>query len=195
MSPLLGIWASGQQAGQIIGTSFEPIATTTVGAGGAASVTFSSIPSTYTHLQVRLLAKSSDTGSGGSDNLVMSINSDTTYTNYRNHYLDGNGSAVAAGSIQASGFYSYVSDIANSYSGAASMFGGAIIDILDYTNTNKYKTIRSINGTDRNGAGSVNLLSSLWINTNAVTTLTFNCVTGTSISQYSSFALYGVKGS
>lgn len=34
-------------------TDYDSIATTTVGAGGAASITFSSIPSTYQHLQIR----------------------------------------------------------------------------------------------------------------------------------------------
>lgn len=192
MSPILGIWASAQQ-GTFSG-SFESIATVTVGAGGASSVTFSSIPSTYKHLQIRVMAKSTDTGTVGVDNLIMSFNSDTTYTNYRSHYLDGNGSAVASGSIQASGYYIYASDIANSKTGQTSMFGVAVIDILDYANTNKNKTVRSINGEDLNGAGSVNLLSGLWLNTNAISSIVLNPITGPNFAQYSSFALYGIRG-
>jgi hypothetical protein len=191
MSPILGIWASAQQSAAT--SSFESIQTVTVGSGGAASISFTSIPSTYTHLQVRLMGRSADTSvANGVDNITMSFNSDTTYTNYRSHYLNGNGTSAIAGALQLSGFYAYTGDVANSYNSNTSIYGITVIDILDYVNTNKNKTVRSLNGVDRNGSGVVNFTSSLWINTNAISTITISFISGT-ISQYSSFALYGIK--
>jgi hypothetical protein len=78
-------------------------------------------------------------------------------------------------------------------------FGVSIIDILDYANTNKYKTFRNLNGNDINGTiasvgGYISLLSGLWMKTNAITSLKFAPVNGTTFTQYSQFALYAVKG-
>jgi len=192
MSSSIGIYAS-QISGHLVTNNYSSIQTVTVGSGGASSITFSSIPSTWTHLQIRYIARTADNGSGGIDNILASFNGDTTYTNYRSHYLNGNGSATAAGSIQVSSFYTYVGDVANSYNSNTTIYGVAVVDILDYANTNKNKVVRSINGADRNGSGSVNLTSALWINTNAISAITLNASSGASISQYSTFALFGVK--
>ena len=77
--------------------SYDSIATTTVGAGGTTSITFSSIPQTYTHLQLRMLTigNGSNTASG-----FMALNCDSTSTNYYTHYLYGNGATAAAGANQ-----------------------------------------------------------------------------------------------
>jgi len=181
LSPILGIYASSNY--QRITGSYESIATVTVGSGGSSTVTFSSIPSTYTHLQVRCLAK--DTTSGSTfQNFKMTINSNTMT---RRHYLYADGASVAAGTsttnlaignIPAAGF--------------TNIFGTVIIDILDYTNTNKNKTIRSLTGTDANGSGEIAFYSALYaVNTNAITDLSFS--TDTSFAQYTSISLYGIK--
>ena len=67
-----------------------------------------------------------------------------------------------------------------------------IIDILDYANTSKYKTVRIALGSDRNGSGEVGLFSGLWQSTAAVTTIAINC--GQNYTTTSQFALYGIKG-
>lgn len=174
---------AGLLTGGVVATDFESIATTTVGAGGSSTVTFSSIPSTYTHLQIRGLYQSSANG-------VVRFNSDSTYTNYRSHYLEGNGSTVSSGTVQNASYTGLlaITGIAN----ATSIFGGAIIDILDYANTNKYKTVRSLNGIDKNGSGLLDFDSGLWMNTAAISSITLESL-GTTFSQYSSFALYGIK--
>jgi len=162
---------------------YTSISTTTVGAGGVSTVTFSSIPSTYTHLQLRATWANST----GADTW-MRLNSDTA-SNYAAHYLNGNGSAAASGSITgASATGTYLG-----YSGSTTSFTGAVMDILDYTSTNKYKTTRSLTGYDANGSGQIYLFSSLWFATAAaVTTLTIAPASG-NIKEYSSFALYGIK--
>ena len=164
-------------------TSYESISTVTVGSGGTSSVSFTSIPSTFTHLQVRCTTLLS-----ASDNdYRMQINGDTG-SNYSRHYLLGDGSAAyAAGSANQDMFL--VCYNAASYTNST----GSIIDILDYANTNKYKTARILAGVDKNGGGYMFLLSGNWRNTAAITSLLIYPNAGT-FNQYSSFALYGIKG-
>jgi len=180
VTPLsLGIFAS---AANVASTSFESIATVTVGSGGSSSVTFSSIPSTYTHLQIRAIMKLST-----ADNLILRMNSDTG-TNYSWHYLFGSGSSAsaAAGTSDTSIIGTYDPNVANTYA-------AVVFDILDYANTNKYKTTRLLTGIDTNGGGNVALYGGLWRNTSAITSLTFSSFGSYNFSQYSHFALYGIK--
>lgn len=157
-------------------SDYESIATITVGAGGSTSITFSSIPSTYSHLQLRIVANS------GGDRLQF--NSDTG-TNYARHYILGNGTAASAGGT-ANTTYAAVGD----YTATASFFPGTIIDILDYANTNKYKTVRSHTGFDNNTQGEAFQFSGHWRSNSAISSIT---ITGGTMAQYSTYALYGVK--
>ena len=185
ISSLIGIIAS---SGGVAGGDYESIATTTVGFGGTATITFSSIPSTYTHLQLRGIVRG--TNAANEVGVYLRINSDSG-TNYSNHFLAGNGTSASAGAYTSETRFIF-GQVAASTS-TSSTFGVAVLDILDYTNTNKYKTGRSLTGTDRNGGGTIVLYSSLWMNTNAVTDLSLNCTAG-NFEQYSQFALYGIKG-
>jgi hypothetical protein len=183
---ILGIIASSKLS--VVPGDFESIATTTVGSGGTATVTFSSIPATFTHLQLRGITRSSNSGSG-TVGLLITYNSDTG-ANYTIHALQGNGSTASS-----VGFASQNSGdmIEMPRAGVtASVFGGFVCDILDYANTNKYKTFRSLQGFDANGSGNVGLLSSVWMNTNAITSIGLTQTTG-SLVEYSSFALYGIR--
>jgi hypothetical protein len=76
----------------------------------------------------------------------------------------------------------------------SNLFAGYVIDILDYANTNKNKTIRSLAGSDANGSGTIWFGSIAWLSTSAITSLSFNIESGSNFTQYSSFALYGIKG-
>jgi len=187
LSPILGIIAS-QNYLRVTG-SYDSIATQTVGSGGTSSITFSSIPSTYKHLQIRAIGRYT----ASTKNLYYNFNGDTTDTNYYIHSIYGDGSTASAAAVQ-------LPIIANdpfadsAYS--ANVFGAAVIDILDYANTNKYKTSRALGGADTNGSGTVRFTSSLWQNTSAVTSITLRpqAGLGANFAQYSSFALYGIKG-
>jgi len=168
---------------------YQSISTVTVGGGGAASVSFSSIPSTYTHLQVRGILRS--TGAGSADFFATSTFNSDSGSNYSVHYLFGDGASVTA-----SGLSSQTKNYAGvgiQTSGLANTFGVLVLDILDYANTNKYKTIRSLSGDDRNGAGSITLISGAWLSTSAITSMVLIPPTG-NFAQYSHFALYGIKG-
>jgi hypothetical protein len=188
VSPILGIWASQNYTRYSLPTSYESIATTTVGAGGSASVEFTSIPSTYTHLQVRAIAKNAST-STGYDFLFVQFNSDTA-SNYNTHYLEGNGTSALSAAATSTA-YVYAGNCSRSNASYTSMFASSVIDILDYKNTNKFKTIRSLAGIDYNGSGGVDFQSGAWRSTSAITSIKLY-VGGANLSQYSHFALYGI---
>jgi hypothetical protein len=187
MSPILGITAS-QMTRNL--NSYESIATVTVGAGGSASITFSSIPSTYKHLQIRGIHRSTVSSPGNNVILYMRFNGDTNGANYYSHQLEANGSGVSASS---DGLNAVISNYGPRGQDTASSFMVDIIDILDYSNTSKYKVSRSFVGDDLNGSGGLSFSSSLWSNTAAVTSLTF-LPSPTNFAQYSQLALYGIKG-
>lgn len=174
-------------------TSFQSIATVTVGNGGASNVEFTSIPGTYTHLQIRASVQS-NRASFGNDYNIGTINSDTG-SNYARHHLGGDGSTAFAGAT-ANGT-NFSGGVCGTSTG--STFGISIIDIYDYANTNKYKTIRTLSGNDLNGTvggygGEIYLLSGLWMNTNAITSIKFVPNSGTLYTQHTIFALYGIAG-
>jgi hypothetical protein len=187
VSPILGVIASANQSQFISTNSYESIATTTVGAGGASTVTFSSIPSTYQHLQVRILARG--TNAATEIYIIPQING-VTGNNYTQHMLYGDGSTVTAQGSTA--------DIAviQRFAGAnatSGIFGTAIVDFLDYTNSNKKPVMRSLGGVDRNGGGIIGFTSTMIQTNGAITQLSF-APNAANFAQYSSFALYGIKG-
>ena len=169
--------------------SYESISTVTVGSGGQSSVTFSSIPSTYKHLQVRALLKSNTTSVAYVDYTFNGVGG----SSYSSHYLFGNGSTAGAnagnGSSASSMYLNEFPTTSNS-----NIFGAFILDILDYADTTKNKTTRAIGGNDKNGSGVVALSSGLFMSTNAISSITFTPQSSAGVGQYSSFALYGIKG-
>jgi hypothetical protein len=176
---LIGIIAS--SGAGVAGGDYESIATVTVGSGGSSSVSFTSIPSTYQHLQIRYTARTNR--SATSDILNITLNGSATTTG---HYIYGTGSAALAGVLNS--FVGW----ATANSTASNTFGTGIIDVLDYKDTNKNRVLRSLVGWDGNGDGEISLTSVLQTSTSALSSLTIT-PTG-SFVQYSSFALYGIKG-
>ena len=168
--------------------SYFLIQRTTVGSGGSATVTFSSITSTYKHLQLRVFAYGTQS-SPDNTNMNISVNSGTS-TAY-SHRLSGTGSAISS----YAGGAGYFQILLPTGTGL-STFGIGVVDFLDYTNTSKYKTIRGLGGYDINGAGRVVIPSAYFATTSAISSITIS-TDGGAISgwgQYSTFALYGIKG-
>ena len=188
--PILGIMAS-QISGHLWAPAgaYESIATTTLGTA-TASITFSSIPSTYTHLQVRYIGR--DNRASNSDDLMFRFNSDATTANYNSHRLIGDGSTASADRV--TGYAGTLSAFVTGATAGASMFGAGVTDILDYANTSKYKTTRSIGVNDKNGSGFVSFISGLWMSTSAITNIEIIPLNGTLFNQYTQFALYGIRG-
>jgi len=184
--PILGITASSITGS--VQTSYQSISTVTV-SSSVSSITFSAIPATFTHLQIRAFCKAT-TNDSNVGSIFGRFNSDTG-SNYARHFLNGSGTVVAAGaSVSQTSMFFGTGVNANQ----TSVFTANVIDILDYANTNKYKTTRSLSGVDVNAAGGfVQFMSGLWMNTAAVTSITI-LPAADDFAQYSSFALYGIKG-
>ena len=179
---------------------FESIATIIVGSAGQSTISFSNIPQNYAHLQLRGIARSNRSGASG-DYLKMQFNGDTS-SSYYDHVLIGDGSSASSSTSQA---YYGTSTVAQvrlpvvhaTTANQASAFGASVTDVLDYTNTNKFKVIRSFGGYDDNGGGNINLFSGLWRSTSAITSISITPNNGgsgsTTFPQYSQFALYGIS--
>jgi hypothetical protein len=130
------------------------------------------------------------TTSAALDDTLWRINGDTTAANYFSmHQLRGDGSTASAGANNPGVASVHLMPFNNS----TSTFTGGVIDILDYSNTNKYKTFRGLSGGDTNGAGNVFLRSGLWMSTSAINSIVIT-PNGNTFAQHSSFALYGIKG-
>jgi hypothetical protein len=179
----LGIVASNSKNGD-----FESIATTTVGVGGTSSVTFSSIPQTYSHLQIRMIGRVSN--ATVDENVLMQFNGNTA-SDYSLDYFYGTGTVIAGGN--ATNYNAVIPFRITGANSSANMFGVGVADILDYTNTSKFKTMLSLTGHDQNGSGLLFLFSGNWRSTTAITSLTIYPQSLTNFVQYSSFALYGIK--
>lgn len=168
--------------------SYEAIGTATVGAGGQTTISFTSIPGTYKHLQLRGIALSASAGAV----VYANYNSDSG-ANYARHRLVGAG-GNPPNAFGASGqtTFSIFGDLTGT--AATPSPAGIVMDVLDYSNTNKYKTTRILCGADRNGSGEIELISSLWNNTAAITRI--DLTIGGSVStfaQYTQFDLYGIN--
>jgi hypothetical protein len=160
--------------------TYEPIATQTVGTA-VATVSFTSIPQTYTDL-VLIINGANTTGN---QDATIQFNSDTA-ANYSNTTLRGNGT-TASGARSSSATFIYL----DSQSGLTTTSGGYtnICNIMNYANTTTYKTLIA---RGNNAATGVDLIAGLWRSTSAITQFIVTCTTSTFVSG-STFTLYGIK--
>lgn len=182
MSPILGILASSIPSRG----NYESIQTFTL-TSAQASVSFTGIPSDYKHLQIRAISRTSTT----EINLQVRANNDTG-NSYAAHNLQGDGSSAGGFSSSTPTNNMFLMRVSSS-SNSANIFGAAVMDVLDYANTNKNKTFRSLTGYDANGSGFINLLSGLWMSTTAINRIDIYNAAGANLAANSSFALYGIK--
>lgn len=182
--------ANNSAAGGAGAGAFEAIASQTLGSD-TATITFSSIPSTYQHLQIRYLSKSTTTGLFGTS-IDVRLNSDSG-SNYTRHLLFGDGASITTSGSTSQTSIRFLQN--GCESSTADIFGVGIIDIYDYASTSKYTTVRTMCGWDANGSGVIGLDSGLWLSTSAVTSVTLGIGNfNTSYKAGSVFALYGIKG-
>ena len=192
MSPILGILASSKY---IQPTAYESIASAT-GTGSSGTITFSSIPSTYVGLQVRGICKSTDTVSQYTE---FYITFNGASTNFKAHYLYGDGNAAFAGSPAYTTVIHPGWVFTNGNSNATNNMSPILIDIEDYKSTTKNKTARVVSALENNGASAgidshqISLASGLWVDTSAINSVSIRCAAG-SWTTTTQFALYGIKG-
>jgi hypothetical protein len=164
---------------------FQSIATVAVGSGGQSTVSFTSIPSTYSHLQIRATVFNQQT----SGDVTYSVTPAGTTPTVYGHYLRGDGTSAASGTKSSVRF---ITDNGNAHTTAPLVF---IMDILDYADVNKNKTIRILRGIDPSGfaiQADVGVNSSLVLTKSALTDIAFG-IYSTGFAENSSFALYGIK--
>lgn len=161
----------------------ESIATATVGSGGSSFVEFTSIPLTYTHLQLRGIAL----GSSANQDFLMRINGVSAPNTYARHEMRGNGSTASANGNANHTHIDFASNAADSTYPTS-----FIMDVLQYSNININKTFRTISGGDRNGSGSISLMYGVILQQTAITSVRIYLGVG-NYNQYSHFALYGIR--
>jgi hypothetical protein len=165
------------------GNTYVAIATQTLGSA-AASVTFSSIPGTYTDL-VLVLQPASTTFA---DNVGLQFNSDTG-NNYSSTNLSGTGSAASSGRTSSAPYINVTNII-----GTTGTLGAmtSTIQIMNYANTTTYKTV--ISRTGQNGAtyNGTEAIVGLWRNTAAINTIVIKQSGSPNFITGSTFSLYGI---
>ena len=176
-----------------IPSDYESIATV-VGTGASATITFNSIPQTYKHLQVRVLARDLGGGTSTGNATFIRLNNNTG-NNYSLHTIASDGASITFDGFGfgGTGGNGYIYAITAAGGNTAGLMGVGIIDIIDYTNTSKLKTYSTYAGIDQNGSGRVAITTGLFNSTSAITRIDIQGSQG-SFTTTSVFSLYGLKG-
>jgi hypothetical protein len=162
------------------------IASNTVGSSGVSSVTFSSIPQTYTNLLVKMSSRNTSTSGSAWGNTTVQFNGSSTGYNMR--FLYGSGSGTG------SGVDTIINTATNDSSSTASTFANTEFYIPNYTSSN-YKSVSIDTVTENNATAALaDLVAALWSNTAAITSISIASNTG-NFAQYSTFYLYGISNS
>lgn len=170
--------------------TYTLINSVTVGAGGASSIAFSSIPSTYTDLYLEVSLRGAVAGTWA-DNLIK-FNSSTS--NFTNKYIYGNGATANPGSNAYSGSGGYFGGAPGS-TNTANTFSNGGIYIPNYAGSN-YKSYSSDNAAEANVTTAyLHLIAGLWSDTSAINSITLVTDNGTNYAQYTTAYLYGIKNS
>ena len=157
--------------------------------------TFTSIPQTFTHLQLRVFARATFNNGGYNGSVYLTFNGGGTSDYGYRHSLKGNGATASSINGTSTGEI-FLTDLIADGGSITSNYGAGIIDILDYTNTNKNKTIRAIGGADNNGAanyGAATFNSQAWLNTAAINAIQVR--TDSQFAANSRIDLYGITSS
>jgi hypothetical protein len=167
--------------------TFTKIASVTVGSNAPASIDFTSIPSAYTDLAIKVSARKNE--SGGAVNLQMLLNDSTS--GYTQRALLGDGSSASSFSDNTELSLMYVTSAANT----ANTFNSAEIYITNYTSSAS-KSI-SVDSVTENNAATTNmsLMAGLWSNSAAINKITLRVYSPNTLAQYSTFTLYGISKS
>ena len=166
--------------------AFDSIASFSI-ATATSTVTFTSIPTTYKHLQLRVFARRTAANNFGS--IIVARNG--SYANYNRHYLTTDGTTASAGATLSTSTDGTIQGITGAAQ-TANYFGAAVVDILDFQSTVKNKNALAFSGASTDGVGGGPfIVSSEWRDATAVTSLE---ITTSDFAQYSHIALYGIKG-
>lgn len=164
--------------------TYEPIATTTLGSA-ASSVTFSSIPGTYTDL-ILVVNGSSTAGTGS--RLRIGNGSVDTGSNYSFTFLEGTGSGT--NSFRNSNVAYIQMNNYSQFAPSPTYNTTEIVQIMNYANTTTYKTVMNRSNLAQTG---VSAMVGLWRSTSAINVITYYCSNATTFEAGFTATLYGVK--
>jgi len=195
MAVIPGILAS-SITGHLVTSNFFKIATVTA-SGGETSLSFTSIPSTYKSLQIRGIARDTQANTYARG-LDMYFNADSGGSSYAVHALIANGTNTFIFNNSASNYQITGTPNAGMMdsSAGANIFAANIIDVIDYSSTSKYKTVKMFTGGDNNlgtNTGRISISSALWMSTSAITGITLNSNEGGAFTAGTTFTLYGIS--
>ena len=163
-------------------TTYTLISSVTVGSGGAASMSFTSIPATYTDLVVLWSARTSS--SQTSTNTEISFNGSTS--NISGRYLEGSGSGAGSGS------YARFVGTDNAATSTGSIFSNNMVYISNYAGSN-YKPFSADSGQENTTSqAQITLNGGLWSQGTVITSVTLTPATSSYV-QYSTAYLYGIS--
>jgi hypothetical protein len=165
--------------------TYTAIASNTVGSGGATSVTFSSIPATYTDLVIKVSARS-DRNTGNASDVKLEFNA--TATTYTIRALYGDGVTNVSSAVIA-----YIGSIPQA-TDTASVFGNLETYIPNYTSSNQKSFSTDAVEEQNTGATPVYafLTAGLWNGTSSISSIKLSLVSGNFV-EYSTFTLYGIS--
>jgi hypothetical protein len=165
--------------------TFKKIQTVTVGSGGSATMSFTSIPQTYTDLKIVFSGRSARTASAY-DSLVVKFNS--TATTYAARRLYGEGGSAGSDTVTTQqGAFSSNSTTAN-------VFGSIEVYIPNYTSSNqKITSSYSVAENNDSSAYGLQLVASKWDGTGAITQIDLSTGSSSNFMQYTTATLYGVS--
>jgi hypothetical protein len=165
---------------------WSSIATVT-STGSLQNVVFGNIPQHYSHLQLRIFARSAR--AAANDMPYMRFNNDSG-SNYYFHNFYGDGTGVYASAASDNVIYCGYIPAASATSG---IFGFSMIDIYDYSNKNKFKTAKVFSGYDANGSGIIAFPSTYWGSYAPISKVFLaNYFTAANFAAGTVFALYGM---
>jgi hypothetical protein len=193
MSPILkGIVASGISGRLNVPADYFSISSAIVTSGGTSSVVFSSIPNTYSHLQLVIVGRSDRGSSAPGDAFKIQFNGDTS-ASYHYGEMNGNGSGSPTASKALSINNCYI-DYFPAVASTSLYQGVAIIEIIDYKNTTKHKQLQSNSGMSVQGGNMTCYFdTNTWASTSAINQITITANVGATISADSRISLYGIK--
>jgi hypothetical protein len=187
--PILGTIDSAK-TGRLTNPAFESISTVYLSSGSQSTIDFTSIPSTYKHLQLRLYYICST--SPGTVRLKVGTSGSISSTSYSYHDFKSNGTTPTGYVAAPNNVEAYI--LLDSQNTGTNV---GVIDFLDYSNTNKATALKSFFGSQKLSTGGtenhIGFSRIAWVNTATITNIQFYTQSG-SFNQYSHFALYGLKG-
>lgn len=198
--PILETLAASSLKGYGFGLATETSAYTlidsqVIGAGGASNITFSSIPSTYYHLELRYIAKNTDTGTNNGVSWLLKPNNNVTTTDYLVAGIYGQ--RLGADDFQdlttpgSPGQWPWW-NINTSKAGYSNWFGSGNVFIFDYANSNKHKTVIMQGGFHWDVNSQISYQVQFYEQNTAISSLTV-APSDNNWAEYTKFSLYGVK--